>query len=94
MQKEFNSQRTISDVNKVVVSKKVPCNNGKDHRYTIGYKVNEQTIISPFIKTPKTYLAMVYLNMIEILPIKGNLMLLKKKSGHLSTKRSRMRLSH
>ena len=40
--KEFNKQRQVTDiftidVNKVVVSEKVPCKNGKDHRYIIGY---------------------------------------------------------
>ena len=54
MQKEFNRQRQISDiftidVNKVVVSEKVPCNNEKDHRYITGYKVNEETIMPLFI---------------------------------------------
>ena len=40
-------------MNKVEVSKKVPCNNEKYHRYVIGYKVNEETIIPLFIKTLK-----------------------------------------
>ena len=56
--KEFDKQRQITDiftidVNKFVVFEKVPCNNGKGHRYIIGYKVNEETIIPLFIKTPK-----------------------------------------
>ena len=58
MQKEFNRQKQISDiftvdVNKVVVSEKVPFNIEKDHRYIIGYKVNEEAIIPLFIKTRK-----------------------------------------
>ena len=62
MQKEFNRQRQISDIftidlNKVLVSEKAPCYNGKDHRLIIGYKVDEETI-------------MVCLNIIKILPIK------------------------
>ena len=62
MQKEFNRQRQISDiftidVNKVLVFEKVPCNNERDHRFIIGYKVNKETI-------------MVYLNIIKILPVK------------------------
>ena len=57
-QKEFNRQRQIRyiftiDVNKMVVSEKVPCNNRKDHPYIIGCKGNEETIIPLFIKTPK-----------------------------------------
>ena len=58
MQKEFNRQRQISDiftidVNKVVVSEKVPRDNLKDHRSIINYKVNKEIIIPLFIKTPK-----------------------------------------
>ena len=90
MQKEFNRQRQISDifiidVNKVVVSEKVPCNNEKDHRYIIGYKVNEETIMPLCIKIPKKIFSY---------SVSLHLMLVKKKSSHLSTKRSGMRLSH
>ena len=36
--KDFFEQRQITiDVNKAVVSDKVPCNNGKDCRYIVGY---------------------------------------------------------
>ena len=47
--KDFFEQRQITDiftidVNKVVVSDKVPCNNGKDCRYIVGYQVNELVI--------------------------------------------------
>ena len=56
--KDFYRQRQITDIitidiNKVVVSDKVPCNNGKDWRYIAGYKVDGETIIPLFIKTPK-----------------------------------------
>ena len=56
--KDFYGQRQITDmftvdVNKVVVSDKVSCNNGKDCRYIVGYQVDGETIIPPFIKTPK-----------------------------------------
>ena len=56
-QKEVNRQRQITDtftidVNKVVVSDKVSCNNGKDCRYIVDYQVNE-ALIPLFIKTPK-----------------------------------------
>ena len=55
--KDFYGQGQITDiftidVNKVVVSDKVSCNNGKDCRYIVGYQVNEAPI-SLFIKTPK-----------------------------------------
>ena len=40
--KDFYGQRQIADlftidVNNVMVSDKVPCNNGKDCRYMVGY---------------------------------------------------------
>ena len=40
-----------TDVNKVVISDKVSCNNGKDCHYIVGYQVNE-TLIPLSIKTP------------------------------------------
>ena len=36
----------------MVVSDKVPCNNGKDYRYIVGYQV-DKSLIPLFIKTPK-----------------------------------------
>ena len=55
--KNFYRQRRIIDistidVNKVVVSNKVSCNNGKYCSYVVGYQVNEAPI-PWFIKTPK-----------------------------------------
>ena len=55
--KDFYGQRQIADlfaidVNKVMVSDKVPCNNGKDCRYIVGYQLGE-ALIPLFIKTPK-----------------------------------------
>ena len=55
--KDCYGQRQITDiftinVNKLVVSDKVPCNNGKDCRYTVGYQADGATI-PLFIKTPK-----------------------------------------
>ena len=46
--KDFYGRRQITDlftidVNKVVVSDKVPCNNGKDYRYIVGYQVDGGT---------------------------------------------------
>ena len=55
---DFYGQRQITDkftidVNKVVVSDKAPCNNGKDCRYIVGYQV-DGALIPFFIKTPKS----------------------------------------
>ena len=55
--KNFYGLRQITDiftidVNKVVVSDKVSCNNGKDCRYIVGYQV-DGALIPLFIKTPK-----------------------------------------
>ena len=55
--KDFYWQRQITDiftidVNRVVISDKVPCNNGKDCCYIVGYQVDE-ALIPLFIKTPK-----------------------------------------
>ena len=41
-----------NDVNKLVVSDKVSCTNGKDCRYIVGYQV-DGVMIPLFIKTPK-----------------------------------------
>ena len=43
--KDFYGQRQITDIftidiNKLEVSDKVPCNNGKDSRYIVGYQVD------------------------------------------------------
>ena len=40
------------DINKLVVSDKVPCNNGKDCHYIVGYQV-DGALIPLFIKTLK-----------------------------------------
>ena len=55
--KDFYGQRQITDifmidVNKVAVSDKVLCNNGKGCRYIVGYQV-DKVLIPLFIKTPK-----------------------------------------
>ena len=55
--KDFYGQRQTTDlftidIGKVVVSDKVPYNNGKDCRYIIGYQDNE-ALMPLFIKTPK-----------------------------------------
>ena len=55
--KDFYGQRQITDiftidVNKVVISDKVPCNNGNDCRYIAGCEV-DGALIPPLIKTPR-----------------------------------------
>ena len=55
--KDFYGQRQITDtftidVNRLVISEKVPCNNGKDCRYIVGYQV-DGALIPLFIKTTK-----------------------------------------
>ena len=55
--KDFYGQRQITDifridVNKVAISDKVPCNNGKDCRYIVGYQA-DGGLVPLFIKTPK-----------------------------------------
>ena len=55
--KDFYGQRQITnvftmDVNKPVISDKVPCNNGKDCLYIVGYQVNG-ALAPLFIETPK-----------------------------------------
>ena len=54
--KDFYGQRQITNIfminiNKVVVSDKVPCNNGQDCRYIVGYQV-DVALMPLFIKTP------------------------------------------
>ena len=96
--KDFYGQRQITDIfttniNKVVLSDKVPYNNGKDCRYIVGYQ-HDESLISLFIKKPKINLVMVCHNTIKTLPIQRHLMYLRKKHGRLSMKRFGMRLSH
>ena len=55
--KEFYGQRQIADifmidVNRMLISDKVSCNNEKDCRYVVGYQLDE-VLIPLFIKTPK-----------------------------------------
>ena len=81
--KDFYGQRQIADlftidVNKVVVSDKVSCNNG----------------CHCSSRHLKTYLFMVCLNTIKTLPIQCHSMFLKKKPGRRNIKRFGMRFSH
>ena len=71
--KEFYSQGQVTDIftidmNKVVVSDKVSCNNGKDCRYIVGYQV-DGALIPLFIKIQKIYLVMAYHIAIKTLPV-------------------------
>ena len=55
--KDFYRQRQITniftmDVNKLVISDKLPCNNGKDCRYIVGHQA-DGALIPLFIKTTK-----------------------------------------
>ena len=55
--KDFYGQRKITDIftidiNKLVVSDKVPCNNGKNCHYIVDYQV-DGVLVPLFIKTPK-----------------------------------------
>ena len=55
--KEFYGQRQVTDiftidVNRLVISEKVPCNNGKDCRYIVDYQV-DGVLMPLFIKTTK-----------------------------------------
>ena len=55
--KDFYGQRQIIDiftihVNKLVISDKVSCNNGKDCRYIVVYEV-DGVLVLLFIRTPK-----------------------------------------
>ena len=57
---DFYGQRQITDtfminVNKEVVSDKVPWNNGKDCHYIVSYQV-DGALIPLFIKTTKIYI--------------------------------------
>ena len=56
--KDFHKKKQLTDiftidVNKIVVSDRVQCNNREDWQYTVGYQVDGETIIPLFIKTPK-----------------------------------------
>ena len=93
--KDLYGQRQITniftiDVKKVVVSDKVPCNNGKDCHYIVGYQVDEALIPRHL----KIYLVMACHNTIKTLPIQCHSMSLKKKGGWLNTKRFGVKLSY
>ena len=93
--KEFYGQRQITDifaidVNKVVVSDKVSCNNGKDCRYIVGYQLYE-ALIQLFIKTLRDIFSY---DVSQYDAYTMSIMSLRKKSGCLNIKRLGMKLSH
>ena len=57
--KYFRNQLTgilTINVNNLVLSDRVSCNDGKDWWYTVGYQVDGEIIIPLFMKTPKNLL--------------------------------------
>ena len=57
--KYFRNQITgilTINVNNLVLSDRVSCNDGKDWWYTVGYQVDGEIIIPLFMKTPKNLL--------------------------------------
>lgn len=57
--KYFRNQLTgilTINVNDLVLSDRVSCNDGKDWWYTVGYQVDGEIIIPLFMKTPKNLL--------------------------------------
>ena len=96
--KDFYGQRQITDiftidVNKVVVSDKVSCNNGKDCRYIVGYQVNG-ALIPLFIKTPKTIFSYGVSQYDKNYAYAISFSVSEEKEWVSEYKRFRMRLSH
>ena len=92
--KDFYKQRQITNmftinVNKVVVSDKVSCNNGKDCRYILGYQV-DGLLIPLFIKTPKS----IFSYGVSQYDKNSAYSSLRQKSGSLNIKRFGIRVSH
>ena len=59
--KDFYGQRQITDifttdVNNLVISNKLPCNNGKEYRYIVGYQV-DGVLMPLFIRAPENVLS-------------------------------------
>ena len=96
--KDFYGQRQITDiftiyVNKLVISDKVPCNDGKGCRYVVGYQT-DGALIPLFIKTPKNIfsygVSQYYKNSAYTMSFNVSY----EKEWCLNRKRSGMRLSH
>ena len=96
--KDFYRQRQITyiftiDVNKVVVSDKVSCNNGKDCRYIVGYQVDE-ALIPLFIKMHTNIFSYSMSQYDKSSAYTMSLMFLRQMRGCPNIKRFGMRLSH
>ena len=83
--KDFYKQRHITDIltisiNKVVLSAKVPCSNGKDWWYVVAYQIDGKKLYLCLSRRPKTYLAMACHNTTRTPPTQCHLMFLR----HLS----------
>ena len=96
--KDFYGQRQITgiftiDVNRVVVSNEVLCNNGKGCRYIVGYQV-DGALIPLFIKTPKNIFSYGVSQYDKNSAYTMSFIVSEKKSGCLNIKRFGMRLSH
>ena len=73
--KDFHKQRQIIDIflinaNKVMLSEKTSCNNGKDWWYIVGYQVDGEKLYHCLSGHPKTYLSMACHNTTRTLPTK------------------------
>ena len=93
--KDYYRQRQITDiftidVNKLVVSDKVPCNNGKDCRYIVGYQA-DGALIPLFTRTSKNIFSH---GVSQYDKNSAYTMSLTKMSGCLNIKRFGMKSSH
>ena len=96
--KDFYGQRQITDiftidVNKLVVSDKLSCNNGKDCRYIVGYEV-DWALMPLFIRTTKNIFSYGVSQCNKNCAYTMSFNVSRKKSGCLSIKRFGMTSSH
>ena len=96
--KDVYGQRQITDlftidVKKVVVSDKVPCNNGKGCRYIVGYQV-DGALIPLFIKIPKDIFSYGVSHYDKNSAYTMSFNFSEEKPGRPCIKRFGMRLSH
>ena len=96
--KDFYGQRQITDIftvdiNKAVFSDKVPCNNGKDSLYILGYQANKVTV-PLFIRTPKNVFSYGVSQYDENFAYTMSFNVSEEKEWCLNIKRFRMRFSH
>ena len=96
--KDFYGKRQITDlltidVNKVMIADKVPCSNGKDCRYIVGYQV-DKTLIPLFFKAPKNTFSYAVSQCDKNSAYTISFDVFDKKHGILSMKRFGMKSSH